>query len=49
MTATMRGSYNIKFGSVAVNGALGYTITITVSDGPTFTAAGASQSPGEHH
>lgn len=47
MTATMKGSYNIKFGSVAVNGALGYTITITVSDGPTFTAAGASQPAGK--
>lgn len=39
MTATMRGSYNIKFGSVGVNGALGYTITVTVSDGPHFTVA----------
>lgn len=49
MTATMRGSYNIKFGAVAVNGALGYTITITVSDGPHFTAAGSTPSTGEHH
>ncbi|MCR1900866.1 phage tail protein [Ligilactobacillus apodemi] len=39
MTATMRGSYNIKFASATVNGALGYTITITVSDGPHFKAA----------
>lgn len=44
MTATMRGSYNIKFASVAVNGALGYTITITVSDGPHFKAATAAAS-----
>lgn len=44
MTATMRGSYNIKFASVAVNGALGYTITITVSDGPNFKAATAGSS-----
>ncbi|WP_263862119.1 phage tail protein [Ligilactobacillus animalis] len=44
MTATMRGSYNIKFASVAVNGALGYTITITVSDGPHFKAATAASS-----
>lgn len=49
MTATMRGSYNIKFGAVAVNGALGYTITITVSDGPHFTAAGSTPSTDEHH
>lgn len=49
MTATMKGSYNIKFGAVAVNGALGYTITITVSDGPHFTAAGSTPSTGEHH
>ena len=45
MTATMRGSYNIKFASVAVNGALGYTITITVSDGPHFTAAPGRETP----
>lgn len=44
MTVTMRGSYNIKFASVAVNGALGYTITITVSDGPHFKAATATVS-----
>ncbi len=44
MTVTMRGSYNIKFASVAVNGALGYTITITVSDGPHFKAATAAVS-----
>ena len=44
MTVTMRGSYNIKFASVAVNGALGYTITITVSDGPHFKAATATAS-----
>lgn len=44
MTATMRGSYNLKFASVAVNGALGYTITITVSDGPHFKAATAAVS-----
>lgn len=48
MTATMRGSYNIKFASVAVNGALGYTITITVSDGPHFTAAGGDSATDTH-
>ncbi|MCD7113426.1 phage tail protein [Limosilactobacillus agrestis] len=48
MTATMRGSYNIKFASVAVNGALGYTITITVSDGPHFTAADGDSATDTH-
>ncbi|MFT8836858.1 phage tail tube protein [Liquorilactobacillus satsumensis] len=39
MTATFTGSYTIKMGNVAVNGALDFTISIVVSDGPDFDAA----------
>lgn len=43
MTATFEGSYTIKMGNVAVNGALDFTISIVVSDGPDFTAASSGQ------
>lgn len=42
MTAKFTGSYTIKMGNIAVNGALEYTISIVVSDGPDFAAAGAT-------
>ena len=42
MTATFTGSYTIKMGNVAVNGALDFTISIVVSDGPDFAAAPGS-------
>lgn len=46
MTATFTGSFTIQFGEAAVNGALTYTITITISDGPDMSdspSTGASQ------
>ncbi|ORN05397.1 Phage tail protein [Lentilactobacillus parabuchneri] len=39
MVATFTGSFTIQFGEVAVNGALTYTITVTISDGPNFTTS----------
>lgn len=39
MTANFTGSYTIKVGNAAVNGAIDFTISIIVSDGPEFTAA----------
>ncbi|AVK60530.1 phage tail protein [Lactobacillus sp. CBA3605] len=41
MTATFVGSYTVKIGNLAVNGALEYTVSIILSDGPNFTAAEA--------
>lgn len=38
MTATFTGSFTIKVGNVAVNGAMDFTITVVVSDGPDFAA-----------
>ncbi|MHA5205048.1 phage tail tube protein [Oenococcus oeni] len=42
MTATFTGSFSLQMGNVAVNGALNFTITVVVSDGPNFAAAIAS-------
>jgi hypothetical protein len=42
MTASFTGSYTVKMGNVAVNGALEYTISIIVSDGPDFATASSS-------
>ncbi|MFT8584822.1 phage tail tube protein [Liquorilactobacillus hordei] len=43
MTATFQGSFTIKIGNVAVNGAMDFTITVVVSDGPDFTAPSSGQ------
>ncbi|MCY9806573.1 phage tail tube protein [Lentilactobacillus senioris] len=37
MQATFTGSFSIQFGEAQSNGALTYTITVSVSDGPNFT------------
>lgn len=37
MQVTLTGSFSIQFGEAQSNGALTYTITISVSDGPYFT------------
>lgn len=37
MSSTFTGSFTIQFGEVAVNGALTYTMTITISDGPDWS------------
>ncbi|WP_057871076.1 phage tail tube protein [Liquorilactobacillus ghanensis] len=36
LTATFQGSFTLKIENVAVNGAMGFTITVVVSDGPDF-------------
>lgn len=38
-TSTFTGSFVIKTDALGTNAALNFTITITVSDGPTFTAS----------
>lgn len=45
MVATMTGSFTIQFADVAVNGALTYTITVTISDGPNFTDSPTTGTP----
>lgn len=37
MTSTFTGSFTVQFGEVAVNGALTYTLTVTISDGPDWS------------
>ncbi|WP_338208348.1 phage tail tube protein [Lactiplantibacillus paraxiangfangensis] len=46
MTATFTGSYTVKVGNVAVNGAMDFTISIITSEGPDFTPAPSSASTG---
>lgn len=36
MQVTFTGSFVIQFGEAAVNGAMTYTLTVTISDGPDF-------------
>ncbi|MDN7144445.1 phage tail tube protein [Liquorilactobacillus mali] len=43
LTATFQGSFTLKLGNVAVNGAMDFTITVVVSDGPDFTAPSSGQ------
>ena len=38
MTATFSGSFTLATAQAAVNGAIDFTITVVVSDGPDFTA-----------
>lgn len=38
LVATFQGSFTLKIGNVAVNGAMDFTITVVVSDGPDFAA-----------
>lgn len=45
MTATFTGSFTIQFGEAAVNGALTYTITITISDGPDMSDSPSTGTP----
>lgn len=41
MQATFTGSFSLTVQNAAVNGAITFTITVIVSDGPTFVAAPA--------
>lgn len=45
MTSTFTGSFTIQFGDVAVNGALTYTLTVTISDGPNFADSPSTGTP----
>jgi len=45
MAVTFTGSFTIQFGEAAVNGALTYTITITISDGPNFEDSPTAGTP----
>lgn len=45
MQATMTGSFSIQFGEAQVNGALTYTLTISVSDGPNFNDSPSTGTP----
>lgn len=45
MTITFTGKASIKFSSAEVNGALKFTLTIVVSDGPDFHPVTANPEP----
>ena len=42
MVATFTGSYTVKVGNLAVNGALDFTISVITSEGPDFVPASSS-------